>query len=241
MRLSATLSISCVLTLILSFPFPALAGQPPPCVKAVSSKSGDFLVLMDMQLDPPQSKDGVTRRIRGFSFEIFPKENFINAKDRLTAPGTYFSDGSWAQWGVTLDSRNTTDGPFTSSCPLPIITDDGEFLVLLTAMPALSADFKIMRIYQRDRTSREIPSHGRLIKEILLKEIWNPLRLRPLNGFDDESPTWYAGGTFVFTSDDRELIHTTRWGNTVRITLGDGSVSVISSVENCWWQWPCFV
>jgi hypothetical protein len=95
--------------------------------------------------------------------------------------------------------------------------------------------------YQRDRTSREIPSHGRLIKEILLKEIWNPLRLRSLNGFDDESPTWYAGGTLVFTSDDRELIHRTRWGNTVRITLGDGSVSVISSVENCWWQWPCFV
>ena len=211
MRLSATLSISCVLTLILSFPFPALAGPPPPCVKAASSKSGNFLVLMDMQLDPPQSKDGVTRRIRGFSFEIFPKENFINAKDRLTAPGTYFSDGSSAQWGVTLDSRNTTDGPFTSSCPLPIITDDGEFLVLLAAMPALSADFKIMRIYQRDRTSREIPSQGRLIKEILLKEIWNPLRLRSLNGFDDESPTWYAGGTFVFTSDDRELIHTTRW------------------------------
>lgn len=169
---------------------------------------------MDMQLDPPQSKDGLARRIRGFSFEIFPKENFINAKDKMTAPAAYWTD--WAQWGVALDSRTATDQAFTLFCPLPLITDDGEFLVLLAAMPALSADFEIMRIYQRNRTSREIPSHGRLIKEILLKEIWNPLRLRSLNGFDDASPTWYAGGTFVFTSDDRELIHTTRWGNTVR-------------------------
>jgi hypothetical protein len=207
MRLSATLSISCVLTLILSFPFPALAGQPPPCVKAASSKSGNFLVLMEMQLDPPQSKDGLARGIRGFSFEIFPKENFINAKDKMTAPAAYWTD--WAQWGVALDSRTATDKVFF--CPLPFITDDGEFLVLLAAMPAFSAHFEILRIYQRDRASREIPSHGRLIKGIPLKEIWNPLRLRSLKGFDDGSPTWYAGGTFVFTSDDRELIHTTRW------------------------------
>jgi hypothetical protein len=86
MRLGATLSVSCVLTLILGSAFPGLAGQPPSCIKAASSKNGNFLVLMNMQLDPPQSKDGVTRRIWGFSFEIFPKENFINAKDRLTAP-----------------------------------------------------------------------------------------------------------------------------------------------------------
>ena len=114
MRLRATLSVSCVLTLILGSAFPGLAGQPPSCIKAASSKNGNFLVLVNMELDSAQSKDGVTMR---FSFEIFPKENFLNAKDRLTTPGAYFSGGSWAQWGVALDSRNGTDGPFTSSCP----------------------------------------------------------------------------------------------------------------------------
>ena len=138
MRLRATLSVSCVLTLILGSAFPGLAGQPPSCIKAASSKNGNFLVLMNMQLDPPQSKDGVTM---SFSFEIFPKENFLNAKDRLTTPGAYFSGGSWAQWGVALDSRNGTDGPFTSFCPLPLVTDDGEFLILLAQTPAWAGSF----------------------------------------------------------------------------------------------------
>lgn len=41
----------------------------------------------------------------------------------------------------------------------------------------------------------------------------------------DETPEWYAGGAFNFSSDGQQLIHKTRWGNTVRISLGDGSVS----------------
>jgi hypothetical protein len=220
MRLSATLSVSCVLTLILGSAFPGLAGQPPSCIKAASSKNGNFLVLMNMQLDPPQSKGGVTMR---FSFEIFPKENFLNAKDRLTAPGTYFAGLSSQQWGVALDSRNGTDGPFTSFCPLPLVTDNGEFLILLAQTPAFSADEVVLRIYRWDRTSRGIPGNGRLVEEFPLKKFYFPLL--ESHGFSDESPSWFAGGSWNFSSDNGQLIYKSQYGNTVRITLANGSVS----------------
>src|ERR1700722_8814000 len=181
---------------------------------------------MNMQLDALQSNDGVARRIRGFSFEVFPRENFINAKDRLTAAGIYFSD--WAQWGVALDRRNTTDQLFTSSCPLPLVTNDGEFLVLLAQVPAGSADWGVLRIYRRDRTSREVTDHGRLVREIALKEFYVPLYLIPVLEppcCTDESPVWFVGGSFGFSSDNRQLIYLSHYWHTVRITLGEGSVS----------------
>jgi len=103
MRLRAALSVSCVVTLILGSAVPGLAGSLPPCIKAASSKNGNFLVLVNMQLDPPQSKDGVTRKIQGFSFEIVPKEDFINAKDKLTAPGTFWSGSSDNQPSVPIN------------------------------------------------------------------------------------------------------------------------------------------
>ena len=223
MRLSAVLLFSCVLTLILSFAFPGLAGQPSPCIKASSSRNGNFLVLMNMQLDPPQSNEAVvTRKIRQFSFELFPKENFINPKDRLTAPGTYFSAGSWAQWGVVLDPQITTDWPFTSFCPLPLVTDDGEFLILLAQAPASSGDAGVLRIYRWDSMSKEIPGHGRLIREIHLKKFYIPIETPCCT---DESPEWFAGGSFNFSADDRQLIYKSQYGDTFRITLSDGSVS----------------
>jgi hypothetical protein len=145
MRLSAIVVSCCVPIQILSFALPALAGQLNTCVKGSNSSNGSFLVLVDTRLDPPQPSEGVMRRIRGFSFEIFPKEKFINPGERLMAPGTYFSD--WTQWGVALDSRNATDSLFTSSCPVPLVTDDGEFLILLAETPAASADWVVLRIY----------------------------------------------------------------------------------------------
>jgi hypothetical protein len=224
MRLSAILAFYCVPTLILGFALPGWAGQHRySCIKAASSRNGGFLVLMNMQLDAPQNNDpGPARRIRQVSFEMFPKVDFTNAKDKLTAPGEYFSDGSWVQWGVQLDLRNSRDWPFASSCALPLVTDDGEFLVLLAQSPALSADMAVLRIYRRDRTNKKIPSDGQIISEIPLKTFHIPLEP---NCCDDETPEWFAGGSFDFSSDDRQLIYKSQYGNSVRITLDDGSVS----------------
>ena len=226
MRLSTLSAFSGTVSLILALAVPASAGPLPTCVRAASSKNGNFLALMNMQLEPQQSSDGVTRRIRGFSFEVFPKENFINAKDRLTAAGMYFTD--WAQWGVALDGRNPTDQLFTSSCPVPLVTDDGEFLVLLAQAPAGSLDWGVLRVYQRDHTSREVLGHSRLVRELALKNFYFPLHLIPMLEppcCTDESPAWFAEGSFDFSSDDRQLIYWSHSWHSVRITLGEGSVS----------------
>ena len=233
MRLRATLAYSCVLSLILGLALPVLAGALPPCVKAASSKNADFLVIGNVQVEPVQTTEGIARRIQQFSFEVFPKEKFINPTSRLTASATYWAD--WAQWDVVLDARINANQIFTAFCPLPLVTDDGGFLVLLAAVPAMSADWGVLRIYRRD-SMNHIPGHGRLIreiplKEIWLKDIWSPLRLpwqlaTPEEGATDETRQWYAGATFSFSSDRQQLlIQKTEWGNTVRITLADGSVS----------------
>ena len=72
---------------------------------------------------------------------------------------------------------------------------------------------------------REGPDHGVFIKDITLKEIWPADKVSDVQVVTDETPQWFAGGTFEFSPDCRLLIHKTRWGSTVRINLPDGSVS----------------
>jgi|SRR5271155_4429950 len=205
--------------LVLSLTVPATAGPLFPCPRAVSSSNGNFLVLIDVQVQPRQGK---ARRV---SLEIFPKENFINAKDRFSAPATYWTN--WMPWSVVLDAdRKQTE---LYSCPVPLITDDGEFLILLHAGSNLFSDRPALQIYRRrDHTGdpvREGPDRGVFIKSITLREIWPPDRIAANTTWTDETPQWFAGGSFEFSSDYRTLTHKTRWGNTVRIKLEDGAVS----------------
>lgn len=218
MRLSTQITHALgVLPLSLACAIPALAGPLPPCVKAVSSNNGSFLVISDVQLAP---EHGNGARVQQVSLQVFPKENFINAKDRVTSSATYWTN--WLQWSVVLDSRNTHPVPV---CPLSLITDDGEFLIVLNEYATDSA----LRIYRRlDHLGdpvREGPDHGVLIKDIALREIWPAEKLSNVQIVTDERPQWFAGGTFEFSPDSRLLIHKARWGNTVRINLPDGSVS----------------
>jgi hypothetical protein len=150
MRITATLAS--VLFLVLTWALPLLAGQPPPCVKAASSENANSLVIGDVQLERLEGEMGVAKIIQ-FSFDVFPREKFSNAKDRTTVPATFWADGSWAQWPIVLASRDKENWAFMSSCPLPLVTDDGEFLILLATVPAMSDDWGVMRIYRWDRTS----------------------------------------------------------------------------------------
>jgi len=106
-----------------------------------------------------------------------------------------------------------------------MITDDGEFLVILSLHTFDSA----LRIYRRrdhlGDPMRKGPDHGVFIRDVPLKDIWPPSKLSGLQIITDESPQWFVGGTFEFSSDCRTLIHKTRCGNTVRINLPDGSGS----------------
>src|SRR5260370_33793222 len=152
-----------VLLLILPSSQPALAGALMPCLKAVSSKNGNVLVVIEGQHGSGQ-----------VSLLVFPKENWINAKDKLTAPLAYWTD--FLRWSVVLDPQRVN----WESCPLPLITDDGEFLILLNRDPDIP-DREALHIYrQRDHIGdpiREGPDHGEFIKAISIKEILSPDRI----------------------------------------------------------------
>jgi hypothetical protein len=216
MRLKTQIAPVLVPVLVLACAMPVIAGPLPPCVKAVSSKNGNFLVISDALLEP---EHGNGARVQQVSLQVFPKENFINAKDGVTSPATYWTN--WVQWSVVLDSRNSRPVP---GCPLSLVTDDGEFLIVLNVHATDSA----LRIYRRrDHIGdpvREGPDHGVFIRDITLREIWPADKLAEVQIVTDETQQWFAGGTFEFSTDCRLLLHKTRWGNTVRINLQDGSV-----------------
>jgi hypothetical protein len=209
--------------LLLCFAYGAQASAEPllPCVKAVSSSKGNFFVLTELQLQPLTQNSSRVQRV---FLEVFPKETFDNEK--FTAPATYWTD--WLRWSVVLDGDRLQDDP---GCPLPLISDDGEFLVLLH-MGATLDDTPVLQIYRRrDHLGdpvRKGPDHGIFIKAIALKQIWPQSKLGA-TALTDGTPEWFAGGTFDFSSDYRTLIHKTRWGNTVTINLEDGSVSMVEA------------
>lgn len=195
----------------------AISSPLPPCVKAASSSNGHFLVISDFQLEPG---DGDISRVKQVTLQVLPRETFINAKDRITAPAAYWTD--WIQWSVALDWRGTLLG-----CLLSLITDDGEFLVVLGQY---DAPIFALRVYRRREhtgqlTVKEGPDRGVLVREISLSEIWLADKLRHPLIMTGATPQWFAGGTFEFSRNNRVLIHKTRWGNEVEINLENGSVT----------------
>jgi hypothetical protein len=195
---------------------PAVAGDFFPCARAVGSANGDFVVILDAQPQPGQA-DAHAR------FSVFPRERFINAKDELLTPGPYWTDRE--AWSVVIESNRNE----VANCPAPMITDDGEFLVLLHTGPAFAAT-PVLRIYRRPEYPDSEMADGRhpaASIHVALVKLWSPGQLAEINElWSDETPQWFAGGTFKFSSDSRLLIHKTRWHNTVRIALENGSVSM---------------
>ncbi|MGA8437604.1 MAG: hypothetical protein WB762_35140 [Candidatus Sulfotelmatobacter sp.] len=190
---------------------PAVAGPLAPCIRAGGSASGSFLAITDAEF--PHALPAMADRV---TLQVVPKETFVNdTNHKVAAPNTYWNGYDWRGWSVQL----TKGDAFVSSCPLSLITDDGEFLILLDRSGINSA----IRIYRRPEQGH----NGMPVRDIALKEIWPPEKLqeRSFMGFTDETPDWFAGSTFDFSSDSRILIQKSRWGNTVRIHLIDGSVS----------------
>jgi hypothetical protein len=200
--------LSCLLLIAVSAHAQALF----PCINAVSSRSGSFLGLANLEY---LEKPGYAR----YSLSIFRKEQFINPNDQVGVPGTYWTD---AYWSVVLDNLHEY-----LPCQFPMITDDGEFVVLLHSGSA-SAEEPVLRIYRkRDHTGdpiRKGPDHGIFIKGISLREIWPSDKVTAAESWIAGGPEWFTGASFDFSADGRELIYKTRWGNTVRISLPEGVV-----------------
>ena len=204
------------LPLILLLPFfssCAIASAPPPCLKAASSSSGQFLVITD------KSSALAAGVHEAPVLAVYKKERFVNEKDRLTSSGTYWGDT--AQWTVVLKPQRTG---LVNRCPLSLITDDGEFIILLNEESPFDPGLQIYR--RRDHLGdpmREGPDQGVFIRTVNWRELW-PKGIVPDQAQYDSSPQWFSGGTFEFSQNNEVLVHRTRWGNTVRIHLADGSL-----------------
>ena|SRR5271155_866381 len=182
----------------------AVAGPLAPCFRAISSASGSFLVITDAEFPHalPASADRVT-------LEVVP-----GTIHKAFSSNTYW-EYDWRSWSVLLRKGDS----FMSSCPLSLISDDGGFLILLDEQGLDAA----LHIYHRPEQGHS----GVLVRDIALKEIWRERKWQERREMvmTDETPQWFEGGTFEFSSDSRVLVHRTRWGNTVHIHLSDGSVS----------------
>jgi hypothetical protein len=204
---------------------PAFAGPLFPCVKAVTSKNGDYIVVADRELRPePDRGDRMhPPRLQQVSLNVLPKEDFINAKDKVIASANYWTDRTI--WSVVLDPSRMQN---EDGCPLPLITDDGEFLILVQTGPVFGSAKAVLRIYRRrdhpGDPMRQGPDHGVFIKDVALTDLWPQERADALTDWTDETPQWFVGGSFDFSADYREMIVTTRWGNVVHIRLDDESL-----------------
>jgi hypothetical protein len=203
----------------------ANAGAIPPCVTGASSTNKSFLVLTDIQTTDisPQLK-----KVQQISFRVVAEETLVRANYKVALPVTYWS---WSPWTVVLKS-DAADWAFTSFCPLPLITGDGEVLVLLSTGAGYLAG-PALRIYRRrdhpGDPMRPGPDHGVLIRDISLKELWPADKDSNYTySSDNDMSEWYAGGQFEFSPNQGELIHRTRWGSTVYINLHNGSVQQVS-------------
>jgi hypothetical protein len=171
--------------------------------------SGSFLAITDAEF--PHPLPAMADRV---TLQVVPKETFANdTNHKVASPNTYWNGSDWRGWSVQL----TKGDAFMSSCPVSLITDDGEFLILLDRFGLNSA----IRIYRRAEQGHK----GVPVRDIALKEIWPAEKLQEQGFITDETTDWFAGSTFDFSTDSRTLIHKSRWGNIVRIYLMDGSVS----------------
>jgi hypothetical protein len=199
----------CVLLLFLSFSIElARAGALPPCLKAVLSKTGDSLVILS------QGENGST------VLSVFPQERWINEKDRITATAVYWTD--FLKWSVVL-----TPTGLGYSCPLALVTDDGEFLLLVSRDNVVAPNSEALRIYRRrdhpGDPSREGPDHGIFVKAIPFTEIWTTEKIQAHESGTDHTPAWFVGDSFDFSADNRELVDTSGKGS-ISIDLSDGAV-----------------
>jgi len=192
----------------------AHASAPPPCITATLSANNRILVVNDLTYDDPDATHA--RRPRTSTFRVIPRYIERNEGQRLNGPNTPWSGSLWS---VVFTSGGRTP---LILCSYTLVTDDGEFLVLISDgfEPALS-------IYRRrDHPGLPLggpgPDHGVLIRQIPLHDLWPPEHIPVM--ITDHTPLWFASGTFAFSLDNRTLIYKTRWGKTLEISLETGHV-----------------
>lgn len=210
--------ICCAFECLLGLVFVSLqahAGALFPCISATMSASSSTLVVNELTFDDPKNSHG--QMPRSSAFRVLRRYVDPNEGLRLNGPDT-----SWVGplWSVIFNRADR----FPAICPYVLVTDDAEFLIFVGSGFGPGA----LTIYRRrDHPGRPFggsgPDHGVLVRKIPLTDLWPPERIPTV--MTDESPQWFAGGTFRFSSDNRMLIYKTQWGNTLEIKLATGIAS----------------
>jgi hypothetical protein len=191
--------VCATLMVLLVLPFSALAGPAFPLLNGVTSRNGNSMVIIEYHYE---KRNGEIKRIQAVTFRIARKQQFVSFPHLFTSPSTYWSEA----WSVTR--------PSDIGVPLPLVTDDGQFLILLTNSAPYSRDFLVMNIYRENRETHT----AEVVGACRLSDVW-PAGKLPLEPaiVTDHSPRWFDSGSFDFASG--YLIHKTRWGNAVQIKL----------------------
>jgi hypothetical protein len=195
---------------------PAHAGPPMPCITATLSANGQILVINELTFDDPDETHA--RGARTSTFRVLSRYAEINQGRRMDGPNSYWAHPMWS-----LAFKNNDRGPVV--CPYTLVTDDGEFLVIV-GLGFLGNDG--LTIYRRrEHPGQPIvdpgPDHGVPVRQVPLSDLWPPERIQHF--ITDATPRWFAEGTFAFSPDSRMLIHKTRWGQTLSIDLATGKVT----------------
>jgi hypothetical protein len=211
MRLNVgVLSAAVVLTCA---PF-SIAGPSFPCPTAVNSVHGNAIAIARKTIE----WHGGVGKLLSAQFTVMMKTDFVNDSQKISAPVSYWGDWPWA---VVLDV-NQANVVFTS-CAVPLVTDDGQFLILLATGAVFDS---ALRVYRKGDYSSERMQDGTvkgvLVRDIKLEELWPATKIDRSRPWMDNTPEWFAGGSFDFAPGNAQLIHETRWGSTVRINLPDG-------------------
>jgi len=173
-------------------------------VGAATSANGKFLVAMEFEyLNPDQQVTTITR----VSYRVLRREEFINDKFTTTSP-------FWSHdWDVGMAF------PKGEGIPLPFISNDGKYLVLISVTPPFS-DFTVLRIYREHRYGGED-----LLGTYKLKDIWTADELKAhANLTSTGRPLWFAGSTLGFSADSSAFVVRTPWGREVRLDLDGGAI-----------------
>jgi hypothetical protein len=194
----------------------SIAGSPFPCPTAVNSVHGTAIAIAHNTIE----WHGRSGELLSVQFTVLSKMNVVNDFQKISAPVMYWGDWPWA---VVLNMNNQADRSF-SFCAVPLVTDDAQFLILLATGPAFNSALRVYRKGDSSDRMQDGTVKGALVREIKLEELWPGTKIDPSRGWTDNTPEWFAGGTFDFAPGSLQLIHKTRWGSTVRINLPDGTV-----------------
>jgi hypothetical protein len=150
--------------------------------------------------------DQQVRTITRVSYRILRREEFIN--DKFTTTNPFWSD----DWDVNMAL------PKAEGTPLPFISNDGRYLVLVSVDPPFS-DSTVLRIYREHHYGGED-----LFGTYKLRDVWSADELKAhADVVSTGRPLWFAGSILGFSADDRAFIVRTPWGREVRFDLSGGA------------------